>query len=84
MSARYWLFRIFAPVALIALLSLVVGVCVGNFMDASFLRVCVTTVVCEAILVGAGWFVVLSRDERCFATEKMTQVLRRIAPSEHA
>lgn len=83
MSARYWLFRIFTPIVLIALFSLVAGVCVGNFMEASFLRVCVTTLTCETILVGAGWFVVLSRDERCFATEKMMQVLRRIAPLEH-
>lgn len=78
MSARYWLFHIFLPLVLLMVLSGGVGLLPQLFLDPSFWRVCLTTVVTEAVLLPTAWFLLLDRDERAFVLERLFAVFSRV------
>ena len=70
MGARYWLFRIMAPVAVTIVLVGGVGFLTRIFMNVGLLRVCATTLVCELALLPLAWFVLLDGEERQFVVAK--------------
>ena len=71
MSARHWLFRLLAPVAITIILTGLFGFLTRLFMAPGFCRVIVTTLLCELILLQLLWFVLLDGNERQFIKERM-------------
>ena len=71
MSARYWFKRIFFPLLLVMILSLLVGFLPHLFMEPSFARVCVTTIFVELFLIPFAWFLLLESSERDFIISKL-------------
>lgn len=77
MSARYWLWRIFAPLVLVIILTLGVGLLPKMLLPPSFLRVLLTTVIVELVLLPLAWFLVLNPSERAFVLEKICLLASR-------
>ena len=77
MSARYWLFRIFLPLVLLAAGAGAAGLVPQLFWGPSFWRVCLTTAVTEAVLLPAAWFLLLDREERAFLLSRLP-ILKRL------
>ena len=48
-----------------------VGYPCRTFMDAGLLRVCVTAIACELMLIPLAWFVLLDSEERRFVVAKV-------------
>jgi hypothetical protein len=71
MSARHWLFRLLAPVAITIILTGLFGYLTRLFMAPGFCRVIVTTLLCELILLPLSWFVLLDGSERQFVLNKI-------------
>ena len=71
MSARYWLFRLLAPVAITIVLTGLVGYLTRLFMTPGVCRVIVTTLLCELVLLPLSWFVLLDGNERQFVVNKV-------------
>lgn len=78
MSARYWLFHIFLPLLVLVFLSGNIGFLPHFWLAASFLRVCVTTVVTELVLLPLAWFLVLDRGERTFVKDKVSSIKAKL------
>lgn len=78
MSARYWLFRIFLPLVLLAVVSGAVGLTPQLFFGPSFWRVCLTTAVTEVLLMPTAWFLLLDVDERHYLADKVAAMTTRM------
>ena len=78
MSARYWLRSVFLPLMCVIVLSLATGSLTRLFMNASFTRVCTTTVVVEGLLIPFAWFLILDASERAFVASKLRLVVNKI------
>ncbi len=70
MSARYWLFRIFFPLILLTGVAGAAGLLPRLFMNASFWRVCITTLITEFALLPLAWSCILNREERTYIANK--------------
>ena len=66
MSVRYWLLRVVWASMLIALPCCAIGWLPHLFMDPSFWRVCVTTIMVESVYFPLFWFVGFDVDERAY------------------
>lgn len=77
LSLRHWFYRVFAPLVIVCAIGFAPGACVVYAFEPSFIRVIVTTAVCEFMLVPAAWFFVLSIDERNLLVRKLNKILRR-------
>ena len=71
MSARHWLFRLLAPVAITIILTGLFGYLTRLFMAPGVCRVIVTTLLCELVLLLLSWFVLLDGNERQFVLNKV-------------
>ena len=78
MGVRYWIFTVVIPLALLSAICLVIGSIPRFLLEASFWRVCVTTLTIEAVFLPLAWFVVLTKDERHFVSEKWAQIVSRL------
>ena len=78
MSARYWLFRIFIPLAVVGAISGAVGLLPRLWMAASIWRIGVTGVVIEATLLPLAWCLLLDGEERYFVKTKATQLIQKV------
>lgn len=74
-SVKAWI-REALNISIILSLSALIGMLAHIFMDKSLLRVFVTTIICEMVLLPLAWFVALSGEERSFVVNK---VLRKKA-----
>ena len=74
-TPRYWINKIFLPLILVSALTLFAGAVPKLFMPASFLRILITTAICEVVLLPMIWLVVLSNDERLYIVQ---QIKKRI------
>ena len=63
-SPTRWLRRIAMPTLVVAVAATAAGALPQLWMERSFLRVCVTTVVADLTLVSVGWFFLLENAER--------------------
>ena len=63
-DVAYWTNRVFLPICATAALSLATGYCTRFFIGESFLRILITTVVCEAVLLPLAWSWVFEEGER--------------------
>lgn len=64
LSASYWFMKIFIPVSAVTMVTLFFGFMPRMFFGQSFLRVCITTILCEIIYLPSVWFFVLSPSDR--------------------
>lgn len=78
-SAKDWLRIVLTPVVIAIVFSVGLGWLPHLVMEASFLRVCVTTVTCEIVFLPLMWFVLLSNEERKFMIEKFEPRFRKLA-----
>lgn len=78
MSVTEWIRRVFLPVFVSVGLTGAFGFLPHFLLVQSFLRVCVTTFVCEATYLPIAWLMVLSQEERDFVKEKFGQRILRM------
>ena len=70
-SPRYWIGRIFLPLTLLSVVTFLFGALPRLWFSQSFGRVCLTTFICESVMIPMIWFVVLDKTERQFVSEKI-------------
>lgn len=80
MSVEYWLRKVLFPILVAAVASFLFGWGVRGSMDASFGRVCLTTLACEAVLLPAIWFFLFAREERQFVLERACRFVYWMKP----
>lgn len=71
MSIRHWGLKIMAPITTLIVVVAFVGYLPHLFMKASLIRVFVTTVCCELVMLPLLWLVVLDRAEREFIASRV-------------
>ena len=79
MSARLWLGKILLPLVVVCAVVLSVGCLPRLLMEASFLRVVVTTLLSELVLFSLAWQIVLQKSEREFVLAKVRILRARFA-----
>lgn len=77
MGFRHWLVRVLVPVAGVSLATCFVGYLVRDMLGQSFLRLVITTIVCEIIFIPGCWLFVMNKPERAYLREKVVVILRR-------
>ncbi len=73
MSGRYWLFRIVLPSVFLSIFCGALGYLPRLFMPGGFIRVVVTTLVCEAAFLPLSWFLMLDADEKAYIVDKISR-----------
>ena len=76
-SPRYWIFKIFIPLSAVVVIVLGCGVLPQLWMSPSFVRICVTGIICEMVLLPLVWLCIFDIDERTFVQVKMRQLFNR-------
>lgn len=71
----YWVRTVFLPIVALIFVVLGCGSLVRMFMDESFLRVAVTTGVCEVAFLPACWLLIFSDAEKKFIDAKIRTIL---------
>lgn len=72
---RMWFGKVFSPLLIICLLTCSLGFSVRFIMEASFLRVIMTTLICEVFFMPAVYFLVLDSDERRYLNARISAVM---------
>ena len=78
LSAWHWLKAVVVPLVVVIGLSGFVAFMPRFIMASGFVRVVVTTLATESVLLPLAWFVVMDHEERLFVTEKIGLLLRRL------
>ena len=76
-SFWYWVRAVFMPLIVILTVVLFGGFCVRMVMTESFMRIVVTTCVCEALLLPGCWLLVLNNAEKKFIQQKVDMIFKR-------
>lgn len=74
MSARNWLKRIFVPVTALLIFATMAGLAVRYMFPVGFVRICVTTVCVNAVILPISWFSLLDSEERGFVKTKLHRI----------
>lgn len=74
MSFRYWVRNVFSPLFLIALIVVVVGLLPRLLFQESFVRICITTLICEITIVFFAWRYLLDVSERQYVVDRLRRV----------
>ena len=77
-SIRKWVYGVMMPCMLAIIACGAIGILPHFFMASSFVRTCVTTLVCEFVYLPLLWYVVLSGEERLFVMKKIGGRFNRI------
>ena len=64
MGVRYWIERVVVPICILTVIVIIVGVIPRFILEASFLRVLLTTALVICSMAPCAWFIVLSTEER--------------------
>ena len=75
LSAWYWFKGVVVPLSIAIVLSGIVAYVPHFLMRPDFLRIVITTVFAEVVLLPLSWYVILNDDEREFVKEKMQKLL---------
>ena len=78
MSARLWLCQVIFPLSLVALPSLAAGFLPRVFLRESVIRVVITTLSVEIVLLPLSWRVLLTLTERQYICSRLRLVLNRL------
>ena len=73
MSPADWIKEVVRPLVVVTLCAFVAGVVIRLAMEASFLRICVTSLATFVVMVLVGWFAIIGQAER----EKILAKIRR-------
>ena len=76
-SVRAWFKSVLMPMIIALAICAPIGLLPRLFLDASFIRVVLTTLVCELVLLPMLWFVILNDEERDFMRERVFAKLMR-------
>jgi len=68
-----WVKEVLRPLAAVAICAFVAGSAARFTMEASFTRICATSLLSFGAMMVSGWFVVLGRDERKQILERVTR-----------
>lgn len=77
MSARYWLFKIMAPIGIVVSVVGAAGYVPHLVLGTGLPRIFVTTIVCEVLLLPLVWFVLLDSSERLYLTNRIARFLHK-------
>ena len=77
MSARYWMFKIMLPAGIVVGVVGAAGYLPHFVLTSGLLRIFVTTIVCEALLIPLAWFVLLDSSERLYLTNRIARFLHK-------
>lgn len=83
-SHHYWIRQIFLPIVCAGIVSTLIGFVPRLIMTASLVRVCITSVLVETILLPLIFFVVFDLSERMYFYEKFHWFLSRTKGAENA
>jgi hypothetical protein len=64
LSIRRWVFEVLIPIGIVIPITSMIGYIPHFFMECTFLRVIVTTLLCEIILGILAWYLILSINDR--------------------
>ena len=70
LKRSYWFVHICVPVLILVAVTFFSGLLVKMTMPSSFLRVVLTTCVCEIVLFPMAWFFVLEENERAYIVKR--------------
>jgi len=76
-SSKYWTLRVFTPILVSTAVTWVIGRIPSLFWEPSFLRVILTTIVSELVLLPLVWWYVLDSNERLVLLDKASTALSR-------
>lgn len=78
MSARYWLFKILAPMAVVTGIAGGAGWLVVRYSGlVGFPRICITTIVCESFFVPLAWLLALEKAEKAYLYTRVRKIFKR-------
>ena len=69
-SIRHWILHVIIPIGVLTIFGLGAGLLTRLTLPASFLRVCLTTLCCELVLIPSAWFLLLDAGEKAFIMAK--------------
>ena len=78
LSARFWTLTIFLPLLLSSLFAVIPGYIITLLMTPSFVRVIVTTMVIEIVLLPLVWYFVFEEEEKKLVLSKLTGLINKI------
>lgn len=81
MNAWEWIRNLVVPIAVCTVLSGGVGYSARFFMEADFLRLIVSVLLCEVVFIPFSWFLVLDMSERQFAMKSLKTIIARFKPT---
>ena len=71
LSVQHWLKRVLFPLAVLAAVTLGVGLLCRAVLHEGFFRLCVTVFFCEAVLLPLAWAILFDAEERIFIRRKI-------------
>ena len=74
-SAMDWICRVAMPLLVLIAAGLCVGLVPCLMLSASTLRVVLTTLAAEAVMLPLAWFAVIDSEERAYVQEKLAKVI---------
>lgn len=75
---REWLHKVFLPLALTTVITLVIGFVPSCFVVSGLRRICMTTLLCEVVLFLCAWRFVLDCAEREFVRSKFNVLVAKL------
>lgn len=78
MDVGDWWRKVMLPIIMLAVLAVGIGGVPVVLLNAGLVRVCVTTVVCEAAILPLAWFFVCDSEERAYVVAKVCKGLLRL------
>lgn len=76
-SFWHWLRHVFLPITVLCGLTFLAGLIPRAFMEASFMRIVVTTIVCESVFLPLIWLVVFDARERENLRTRLQRLIKR-------
>ena len=73
---RKWIFNIALPFSVVAIISVFCGFIIRLYLQASFMRVCTTTIFVSIPMLGFSWIFVLDKDEKLFIISKIKRIFK--------
>ena len=68
----YWLSKVLLPLSAVAAVSLLAGLLPCRFMESSFMRIVVTTIVSVLVLSGLSWMMLLDSQEKRYILDRIS------------
>lgn len=81
-SPFYWISRVAVPLLVSTCMAVVVGVLPVFFLEPSFFRIVLTTVVSESVLLPLVWYYVLDREERHVVRYKISIIMKKLGTTQ--